>query len=106
MKFKTKVKEITPSEVLEILKRGGERNFIDVREGEEIAQGKIPGAQHIPLGELKNRLHEIEKEKEHIVVCRSGNRSGKAAEYLKNKGYEVLNLTGGMMDWTGDLEKE
>ncbi|MFB4163935.1 rhodanese-like domain-containing protein [Alteribacillus sp. JSM 102045] len=99
------VKEINPEEVSQLLREKKDVNIIDVREDDEVAQGKIPEAKHIPLGELEDRLNEIEKNKEHIVVCRSGARSGKASEFLKSKGYNVMNMTGGMLDWKDKVEK-
>ncbi|MEQ6391041.1 rhodanese-like domain-containing protein [Bacillaceae bacterium S4-13-58] len=100
------VKEIQPKEVLNYVSEDPKvRNIIDVREYEEVEQGKIPVANHIPLGELENRLHEIDKEKEHILVCRSGNRSGMAARFLKSRGYKVKNMVGGMLEWKDEIEK-
>ncbi|UOY93554.1 rhodanese-like domain-containing protein [Ectobacillus sp. JY-23] len=96
-------KEITPNEV-EQLRREKKLSIIDVREDEEVAQGKIPSATHIPLGELEQRLTEIDKEQEHIMVCRSGARSGRASAFLTEKGYKVKNMSGGMLAWEGDIE--
>ncbi|MFD0869789.1 Probable adenylyltransferase/sulfurtransferase MoeZ [Chlamydia abortus] len=91
---------ITPSEVKERLSKGEKLNLLDVREDEEIAQGAIPGVQHIPLGELPERYREIPQADEIIVICRSGNRSGKACEYLASVGVTGLkNMVGGMLEW-------
>jgi len=75
-----------------------------VREQNEIAGGRIHGARHIPLGEILQRTDEIEKEKEHIIVCRSGNRSGLASEWLQERGFKIKNMTGGMSEWKGELD--
>lgn len=89
---------ITPEEIRSRLERGEALNLIDVREQEEFAQGIIPGARHIPLGELPDRLSEIERTGEIILVCRSGSRSGKACEYLSHMGITgIKNMTGGML---------
>lgn len=93
------IKQILPKELHEQLKNGEKLSIIDVREDDEVAQGMIPGAKHIPLGDLENRLDEIDKETEHIMVCRSGGRSTKACQILMNKGYKVKNLVGGMIAW-------
>lgn len=106
MNTKSKVGEILPKEVSEKVRQGKAQSIIDVREHEEVAQGRIPGAYHIPLGELENRLHEIDKDKEHFMVCRSGSRSGMAAEYLQDKGYKVKNMVGGMLNWEDEVEKQ
>lgn len=84
MTTKTLVEEVTPSEVAKRLSEGKRVSLIDVREDEEVAEGAIPGVKHIPLGELEDRMHEIEKDKEHILVYRSSARSGRAAEFLKH----------------------
>jgi rhodanese-related sulfurtransferase len=76
------------------LNNGEALNIIDVREVEEVAAGKIPGAVNIPLGLLEFRLHELDKAKEYIIVCRSGGRSAHAAQFLKSHGYNVFNMTG------------
>lgn len=99
------MKEITTKKLVEKIKSNEKLNVIDVREDDEVAQGKIPGAKHIPLGEIPERLDEIDKDKHYFMVCRSGGRSGKAAEFLENKGYNVTNVDGGMLAWTEDVEK-
>ncbi len=98
------MKSMTTQEVQEYMKNNPEASLIDVRETEEVAGGKIPGAEHIPLGLLEFRLQDIDKSKEHIMVCRSGNRSGQATRFLEDRGYNVINMDGGMMDWEGDTE--
>ncbi|NDI33526.1 rhodanese-like domain-containing protein [Chengkuizengella sediminis] len=91
---------ILPKEVKDKLDQGLELNIIDVRENEEVAQGMISGAKHIPLGELPVRHQEIEQTDDIILVCRSGNRSGKALEYLQMLGLKNLkNMEGGMLKW-------
>ncbi|WP_070120382.1 rhodanese-like domain-containing protein [Bacillus marinisedimentorum] len=95
---------MTPDEVKEKLEKGEKMNVIDVREHEEVAEGMIPGAKHIPLGEIQERANELEKGKEYIMVCRSGNRSGMATEYLNSQGFTCINMVGGMMNWTGKVK--
>lgn len=75
---------------------------IDVREPAEVAQGKIARAKLMPLGELKNRIGELEKFKTKpiILVCRSGSRSAGACGILSKQGFtDVYNLAGGMIAW-------
>ena len=72
--------------------------FIDVREPDEVAQGTLPGAANIPLGELPGRLHELDPDRRVVLLCRSGARSARAAEVLTNAGFgDVVNLTGGVL---------
>jgi len=99
------IEEITPEEVSKRLKEGKLDSIIDVREATEVREGRIPGSRHIPLGEVLQRLDELEKDKEHIIVCRSGNRSGLASEWLHERGFKIKNMTGGMLEWKGDLER-
>ncbi len=75
---------------------------IDVREQGEYAQGHIPSARHIPLGDLARRSAEMDKWKERPVIlcCASGARSASAAGQLKKAGFEkIYNLRGGMLEW-------
>jgi len=75
---------------------------LDVRENSEVNSGRIKGAKHIPLKELKTRLHELSKYKDKSVVvyCRSGNRSAQACDVLTSNEFEkVVNLQGGVMAW-------
>jgi rhodanese-related sulfurtransferase len=76
---------------------------LDVRTGEELSGelGKLDGVIHIPLQELDSRSAELDgvKDKDIYVVCRSGNRSGKATEMLRAKGFRAINVEGGMRAW-------
>lgn len=95
---------MTTQEVQEHIKNNKDVSIIDVRETEEVKAGKIPGAVNIPLGLIEFRLQDIDKSKEHILVCRSGNRSGMATNILESRGYNVINMDGGMLDWDGPTE--
>ncbi|TDF96559.1 rhodanese-like domain-containing protein [Paenibacillus piri] len=91
---------ITPEQLKARLNSGEQLHIIDVREPDEIAQGMIPGAISIPLMQIPDRMREIPQDKETVLVCRSGNRSGKAYEYLTAQGYTNLkNMSGGMLEW-------
>jgi rhodanese-related sulfurtransferase len=98
------MKTITAKEVEALVNKGKELNIIDVREVDEVAAGKIHGAVNIPLGLIEFRMHEIDKAKEYIMVCRSGGRSGSASQLLESYGYNVINMTGGMLTWEGKTE--
>ncbi|MCU6711531.1 rhodanese-like domain-containing protein [Paenibacillus sp. J5C_2022] len=97
------MKEITAKQVVSLIEEGKMLNMIDVRETDEIAEGKIPGAKHIPLGLIEFRMHELDKAKEYIMVCRSGGRSGRATEFLESHGFNVINMEGGMLAWEGEV---
>ena len=77
---------------------GANGQLIDVREPDEVAEGTLPGAVNIPLGDLPDRVGEIDRSRPVILLCRSGGRSGKAAQFLVDNGFtEVTNLAGGML---------
>jgi rhodanese-related sulfurtransferase len=93
--------DITIEELKERMDKGEKLNLIDVREEYEFDEFNI-GASLIPLGELPDRLEEIEawKDQEILIHCRSGARSGRAKEYLESEGYSnVRNVLGGMLAW-------
>lgn len=98
------VKAITTAELQQKLAAGEALHLIDVREVGEVAEGHIPGSVNIPLGLLEFRMHELDKKKPYIMVCRSGGRSGQATAFLEAQGYDVTNMTGGMLEWTGDVK--
>ncbi len=98
----TSIREIEPSEVRRRLLAGESLQMIDVREDDEVAQGMISGAKHIPLGQIPERLDEIPKEGEVILICRSGGRSMRACQYLQQFGIECINMTSGMLQWNED----
>ncbi|WP_113927820.1 rhodanese-like domain-containing protein [Bacillus sp. P14.5] len=98
------MREITPKELESIVNEGKPANIIDVRETDEVADGKIPGAVNIPLGLVEFRMSELDKSQEYIMVCRSGGRSGRACQFLESQGYKVTNMNGGMLAWEGKTE--
>ncbi len=73
--------------------------LLDVREDDEWAAGHVPGATHIPLGQLGERTGELPQSDEIYVICRSGMRSGRAAQALTGAGWRAINVAGGMQDW-------
>jgi rhodanese-related sulfurtransferase len=97
-------KDIDTNQIKELLNNKG-IELIDVREVDEYQSGHIPGVKNIPLSEFTGRTNEIDADKEVVCICRSGNRSEKACEYLSTVGYKKLsNMVGGMKDWDGDIE--
>ena len=97
----SEIRTITPKEVKSRLDNGESLLIIDVREDEEVAAGMIPGAKHIPMGTIPERIADIPKDREVIMVCRSGNRSAHVCQFLQAvHGYgNVVNMTGGMLEW-------
>ena len=95
------MKRFTAKDVQEKLENGEPLNIIDVREVDEVKEGKIPEAIHIPLGLVEFKMNELDKKKQYVMVCRSGARSGRAATYLEGQGFDVINMDGGMMAYEG-----
>lgn len=98
------MKEITADQLATKVEAGETLHIIDVREDIEVAQGMIPGAKHIPLGELADAMSDLDTSKHYYMVCRSGGRSGQACKLLQENGYDVTNMAGGMLEWEGELE--
>lgn len=96
------VKDIDPQELADLIEHGnGSRPLvIDVREPWEYAQGHVPGAQLISLGEFSRRVGELDPERPVAVICASGSRSQSAAALLGQKGFKtVYNVRGGTLTW-------
>ncbi len=79
----------------------GQWAVIDVREPYEHRGGVIPGALKMPLGQLPQRVQELDPNQRYAIVCASGNRSQSAAAWLAEQGFEVANVVGGMSLWLG-----
>ena len=75
--------------------------LLDVRELDETAEGIIEGAHLIPLGQLPDQLERLPKDEVIYVICRSGNRSSRACSFLSDRGFQCINMTGGMKNYTG-----
>ena len=90
--------------------------LLDVRTAEEIADAHIAGAVRLDIlsGEFQRRVEQLDRGRDYLLVCRSGNRSGYAAAMMLQLGFErAVNLEGGMLAWlrqgyaveTGDVEQ-
>ena len=75
--------------------------LLDVREDDEWRRGHAPGAQHIPMGQVPSRIGEINADAKLFVVCQAGGRSQRVAQYLARNGYVPVNVSGGMLAWSG-----
>jgi adenylyltransferase/sulfurtransferase len=98
--------EITASELKGRLDRGEDLQIIDVREPNEYEIARLQGSKLIPLGQIVNRISEIDESRETIVHCKGGVRSAKAIEALKRAGFNgrLINLKGGITAWSDDVD--
>ncbi len=95
------LEEISPVAAEQLFKKQ-QAVILDVREDSEWQAQHIPGAIHIPLGQLSERLSELKQYKDSPIIaqCRSGRRSAQASDVLKSAGFsKVYNLDGGLIAW-------
>jgi adenylyltransferase/sulfurtransferase len=98
-------RDITSVELNERLQRGEPVFVLDVREPQEYQINRIQGSTLIPLGELGQRYGELDPSLEIVTQCKSGMRSAKAADFLRQKGFKrVRNLKGGILDWIDKVD--
>jgi len=97
--------ELTSLELKARLDRGDKLTIVDVREPNELQINRIQGSLHIPLGDIPKRYNELDPDAEYVMQCKSGVRSGKAADFLRSVGFKrVLNLKGGILGWIDQVD--
>ncbi|MDR0787901.1 MAG: molybdopterin-synthase adenylyltransferase MoeB [Gemmatimonadota bacterium] len=100
-------KDLTPTELKAALDRGEAITLLDVREPHEWEIGNLEslGAKLIPLGDLPDRVEELDPGADLVVYCRSGARSDRAVNFLREQGFtRVRNLTGGIRGWSEEVD--
>ncbi len=101
----TTSESITATELKAKMDSGNKFTLIDVREPYEYAIGHIPGSKLVPLGTVKERLHEFDTSDEIVLHCKSGKRSSEALQLFKQAGFKKLqNLQGGILAWSDDVD--
>ena len=98
------MKEITPTELREMLAGQNPPLLVDVREPVEANIAQIAGSLLIPMNSLPQRLQEIPMDRAVALYCHSGMRSAYAAEWLARQGYDALSLAGGIDRWALEVE--
>jgi len=98
------MREITPTELRDLLAGENPPLLVDVREPVEANMAQIAGSLLIPMGSLPQRLQEIPKDRPIALYCHAGMRSAYAAEWLARQGYDALSLAGGIDRWAVELE--
>lgn len=101
--FKSSVNSVDVNELDELF---GKINLIDVREPYEYKSGHLPTAKNIPVNEIIAEADKLlDKSKEYHVICQSGARSSKVCGVLKEKGFNVVNVSGGTGRYSGSLKR-
>ena len=99
------IEEMSPAEFVRRRDAGEDLRLRDVREPHELAIAAIAGAMHIAMGEIPERLGELEPARKTVVLCRSGGRSLQVARFLEQNGFRhVANLSGGILRWGQDVD--
>jgi rhodanese-related sulfurtransferase len=93
--FGPNIPSVEPGQVADKLADGW--TLLDVRTDAEWADGRIAGSVHIPMDQLTSRMDELEDRV--VCVCAVGGRSGRVVKYLNARGYQAVNLEGGILAW-------
>ncbi len=98
---RAQVRELSPKEVKAMHDIKEDVTYLDVREPNEWNLGRIPGAVHLPRGNLESKLEGmVDRDRKIVVYCARGNRSALAALTMKQMGYEnVSSMSGGFQSW-------
>jgi sulfur-carrier protein adenylyltransferase/sulfurtransferase len=101
------MQEITATELKKRMDDGEDIQLIDVRQPDEHAFAKIEGAKLIPLGQIIQRMDEIDENRETVIHCKMGGRSAQAINALQRAGFKgnLSNLKGGITAWSDDVDK-
>ena len=83
----------------ELAALGREASIVDVREVEEYAEARVPGAKNLPLSSLGSSLGELRARRPVYVMCASGGRTARAAAFLAEQGFDAVNVLGGITEW-------
>jgi rhodanese-related sulfurtransferase len=100
------IPEMTAQEFLARRAAGKPMTLLDVREDWEIKVSPVPAQHHhIPMGQIADRIAELDPQVETVVICRSGGRSLQVANYLGSRGFSsVHNLAGGILAWSREVD--
>lgn len=100
------IEEISATELKSRMDTGDDIQLIDVRQPDEWAFARIEGAKLIPLGEILNRMGELDENREVVLQCKSGMRSARAVDALQRAGYKgrLKNLRGGITAWSNEVD--
>lgn len=100
------IREITPTELQQLLAGDNPPSLIDVREEGEAAICSIDGSTLIPMNTLPQRLQELPRDRAVVLYCHSGMRSMMAGQWLSQQGFDALSLAGGIDRWAIEIEPD
>jgi rhodanese-related sulfurtransferase len=100
------IREITPTELQQLLAGDNPPALIDVREEGEAAICSIEGSTLIPMNTLPQRLQELPRDRAVALYCHAGMRSMMAGQWLSQQGFDALSLAGGIDRWAREIEPE
>jgi rhodanese-related sulfurtransferase len=102
------IEELSPGQFIERRAQGADMTLLDVREDWETKLAPVPSRNvHIPMGQIADRLNELDPKKTTVVICRSGGRSLEVARFLSTQGFgSVFNLGGGILAWSRDVDPQ
>lgn len=99
------IREIMPTD---LASRAGTETaplLLDVREAWELEIARLADAVHIPMGQVPDRLGELPRDRDIVVMCHAGGRSARVCQFLQQQGYSrVLNLAGGILGWAEQVD--
>ena len=96
--------EISVHELKARIDRGDDLFILDCREPREFQISRVPESVLIPMGDLRDRIDEVNKDGEIVVVCRTGRRSAMVTHFLRQQGFEAKNLLGGVNEWVDKID--
>ncbi len=101
----SEVPVVTPAELKAELEAGANLVLVDVRESDELEISALPNIIHIPMNDLPERMSELDKDSNIVMICRTGNRSGKTTDYLLANGFSrVRNMATGMNGYATSVD--
>ena len=92
------MEQIKPAD-FQVLNQKKDITILDVREVDEFQAGHIEGALNAPLSTLDKEYEQLDSSKRYYVICQGGMRSERACQFLETKGFDVVNVEGGMNQW-------
>ncbi len=99
------IQELSMHELKKLLAEQPDVVLVDVRENEELENGVIEGVIHIPMGQIPERIDELNPKLKTVVICRTGNRSRKVTQYMVSHGFiDVSNMSEGMNGWAREID--